>query len=91
MAQFFETMMLICFGLSWPISVLKSYRVRTAAGKSIFFVIVIMVGYVCGIMSKIVGDSINYVLILYIVNLLMVSIDFLLYFRNRAIDRANIT
>ncbi|MDD4376900.1 MAG: hypothetical protein PHH48_01935 [Eubacteriales bacterium] len=91
MAQFFETMMLICFGLSWPISVLKSYRARTAAGKSIFFVIVIMVGYVCGIMSKIVGDSINYVLILYIVNLLMVSIDFLLYFRNRAIDRANIT
>jgi uncharacterized oligopeptide transporter (OPT) family protein len=91
MAQFFETMMLICFGLSWPISVLKSYRARTAAGKSIFFVIVIMVGYVCGIMSKIVGDSINYVLILYIVNLLMVSIDFLLYFRNRAIDRANIS
>ncbi|MEF9922919.1 MAG: hypothetical protein RR313_03340 [Anaerovoracaceae bacterium] len=86
MSQIFETLMLICFGLSWPISVMKSYRARTAKGKSVFFVMIIMAGYLFGISSKIVAGNINYVLILYIVNLLMVSVDFVLYFRNRRLD-----
>lgn len=86
MSQIFETLMLICFGCSWPISVLKSYRARTAKGKSVYFVIIIMIGYVCGILSKLLGGNINYVLALYVLNLLIVSVDFALYFRNRALD-----
>lgn len=79
-------MMLICFGLSWPLSVVKSYRSRTAKGKSVFFQIAILVGYVCGMLSKIAGDNINYVLALYILNFLMVSVDLCLYFRNKKLD-----
>ncbi len=86
MAEFFEMMMLICFGLSWPLSVVKSYRSRTAKGKSVFFQIAILVGYVCGMLSKIAGDNINYVLALYILNFLMVSVDLCLYFRNKKLD-----
>lgn len=87
MSQIFETLMLICFGCSWPISVVKSYRARTAKGKSVVFTYAIIVGYICGIMSKITGGNINYVLALYVINLIMVSVDMILYFRNRKLDR----
>lgn len=87
MAQIFETMMLICFGCSWPISVVKSYRSRTAKGKSVMFTYAIILGYICGILSKIAGDNINYVLALYVINLVMVSVDVVLYYRNKRIDR----
>ena len=87
MSQIFETLMLICFGCSWPISVVKSYRARTAKGKSVVFTYAIIVGYICGIMSKITGGNINYVLALYVINLIMVSVDMALYFRNRKLDR----
>ena len=86
MTEMFETLMLICFGLTWPMSVVKSYRSRTAQGKSIFFQIAIIIGYVCGIMSKLTAGNINYVLALYLLNLLMVSVDLMLYFRNRRLD-----
>ena len=87
MSQLFETLMLICFGCSWPISVVKSYRARTAKGKSVVFTYAIIIGYICGILSKITGGNINYVLALYVINLIMVSVDMILYFRNRKLDR----
>ena len=87
MAQLFETGMLICFGCSWPLSVYKSYKARTAKGKSVQFTILIIIGYICGIMSKLVVGNINYVFALYILNILMVSTDLCLWFRNRALDK----
>ena len=80
--------MVILFGISWPLNILKSIRSRTAKGKSIAFLLFILVGYICGIISKLVGGNINYVLIFYILNLVMVSIDITLYFRNRRLDAA---
>jgi len=87
MSAFFETIMLICFGLSWPISVWKSWTSRTAKGKSVFFTYAIIFGYICGILGKITAGNVNYVLILYIVNTLMVSADVVLYYRNRKLDK----
>ena len=78
-----ETIMLICFGLSWPISVYKSFTSKSTKGKSIIFTIAIMLGYLAGITGKIVGGNLNYVFALYIVNLVFVSVDFALYFINR--------
>lgn len=86
MSQFFETLMVICFGISWPTSILKSYTAKTAKGKSPLFLSFIMVGYLCGIISKIAAYKITYVFIFYVINLLMVSIDFGLYFRNKKLD-----
>lgn len=87
MSTFFETIMLICFGCSWPISVWKSWTSRTAKGKSVFFTYAIILGYICGILGKITSGNINYVVILYIINLLMVSADVILYYRNRRLDQ----
>ncbi len=83
MVTVFESIMLICFGLSWPISVYKSLTSRSTKGKSVVFTVAIMLGYVAGIAGKIVGGNLNYVLALYIINLAFVSVDFVLYFINR--------
>ncbi len=83
MASFFEFAMLVCFGLSWPISVYKSYTSKSTKGKSVFFIFAIILGYICGIVGKIVSGNINFVLAVYIINLVMVSIDFALYFVNK--------
>jgi len=83
MVTVLESMMLICFGISWPVSVYKSVTSKSTKGKSLVFMIAIIVGYIAGIMGKIIGGNCNYVLVLYMINLLFVSVDFALYFVNR--------
>ena len=83
MVTVFESIMLICFGVSWPISVYKSATSRSTKGKSVIFTTAIIIGYIAGIIGKIIGGNLNYVLALYIVNLAFVSVDFALYFINR--------
>ena len=87
MAEFFEAVMVICFGLSWPLSVRKSWKSRTAKGKSLFFEVFIWIGYVTGIVGKLLTHNITYVFIFYIINLVMVSLDIGLYVRNSHLDR----
>ena len=87
MSQIFEALMVICFGISWPISISKSYKARTAKGKSIIFMFFIVIGYAFGIISKLSSGNITYVFVFYVLNFVMVSIDIALYFRNSAIDK----
>jgi uncharacterized membrane protein len=88
MPQFFEAAMIICFGISWPISVLKSWRSRTTKGKSLFFEIFVLAGYLCGIAGKFITHNITYVLIFYSLNTVMILIDLALYYRNSKLDKA---
>lgn len=84
----FEMIMLICFGAAWPFSIYKSYTSRSTSGKSIFFLIVIMIGYVSGIINKIFYNY-NWVIYLYMLNLTMVFIDTMLYVRNsKAVNKS---
>lgn len=87
MAQVFETIMLICFGMSWPFNIMKSLRSRTARGKSMIFEICVIVGYLCGIAGKFVGNNVSYVVVVYFIDVTMVSIDLALTIRNRHLDR----
>ena len=80
----FEVLMLICFGAAWPFSIYKSFRSRQNSGKSILFLLVILVGYISGIIHKLLYSN-DFVIILYILNGCMVSIDILLYLRNQKI------
>lgn len=86
----FEVLMLICFGCSWPINVYKSYKSRSTSGKSLTFLLIIVAGYVFGIAGKIMSGNINYVLIFYLLNLLVVSADIALYFRNKSIETGRV-
>jgi hypothetical protein len=84
----FEALMLICFGLAWPISILKSWRSRTSQGKSLFFMLVILVGYLSGLTHKLYWqDRIDGAVWLYALNAILVLIDLSLYFRNLRFDR----
>ena len=80
--QIFEIIMLLCFGMSWPISVYKSIRSKSTKGKSAVFIIAIIIGYISGIIGKIVNHQLTYVVALYLINLIVVSIDLGLYFIN---------
>lgn len=93
MAEILEIIMLLCFGASWPINVVKSYKARTAKGKSPLFLILIILGYIAGIISKFFNEAYMasfsekwYVLFFYFLNMFMVSIDLVLYFRNKKLD-----
>ena len=96
MAEIFEVIMIISFGVSWPFNVIKSYKSRTAKGKSLLFLCLIIFGYVAGIASKFMNEAYMadfsskwYVLFFYFLNLTMVTADLILYFRNKKIDRRN--
>lgn len=87
MAQVFETIMLICFGLSWPFNIAKSWKSRTAKGKSLQFELCIVIGYLFGIAGKVLSDNVSYVLAVYVLDVAMVTIDIVLTLRNMALDR----
>lgn len=87
MVQVFEMMMLACFGLSWPFNIAKSLRSRTAKGKSVLFEIMIIIGYLFGVAGKLIDGNITYVLAFYALDILLVSTDLILTFRNRKLDR----
>ena len=42
MSEILETIMIVSFGLSWPLNVIKSYRTRTTKGKSLLFLCFIL-------------------------------------------------
>ena len=74
----FEIIMLLCFGIAWPCSIYKSLKSNSLEGKSIIFLIVILIGYISGIMHKIINNF-DYVIILYIINAVMVTFDIGIY------------
>lgn len=78
----FESIMLLCFGAAWPFSIYRSYKSRSTAGKSLIFSVLLLIGYISGILHKIFYSYDN-VIILYIINSVMVAIDILLYMRNK--------
>lgn len=86
-APILETIMLVCFGFSWPINLIKAYKARTAKSTSLPFVLLIIAGYIAGISAKIIMGNINYVLVAYLLNLAIVSLNLVVYLRNVALDR----
>ncbi|HOP10879.1 MAG TPA: hypothetical protein PK629_05250 [Oscillospiraceae bacterium] len=87
MPEVFELIMVLCFGVSWPVSIAKSWKCRTAKGKSPIFLVFIIIGYLSGIVWKLLSNNITYVFWFYVLNLLMVAVDLCLYFRNARLDR----
>ena len=81
-----EAGMLFCFGFGWPFSIYKSYKARANAGKSFLFLIVIWMGYLFGIIFKALSPEHDFVLWLYVLNIAMVSVDIVLFFRNKSIS-----
>ena len=94
MSEFLEVVMIVSFGASWPLNVIKSYKARTTRGKSLGFLCLIFFGYMAGIASKLMNEVYMasfrekwYVLFFYVLNLTMVGVDLCLYIRNHRLDK----
>lgn len=92
--EILEIVMVVSFGCSWPLNVMKSYKARTTKGKSLGFLCLIFFGYIAGIASKLMNPVYMaafatkwYVLFFYVLNFLMVGADLALYVRNKHLDR----
>ena len=87
--EILECIMLICFGLSWPINAMKHWKAGTATSMSLPFILLILTGYVAGITAKLIAPpKCFYVYIVYVLNFCFVSTDLAIYFRNRRRDLA---
>ena len=92
LAEILEIVMVVSFGASWPLNVMKSWRARTTRGKSLPFLCLIFFGYIAGITCKLVDPGFNfatswYVFFFYCLNLIMVGVDLCIYVRNYRLDR----
>ena len=86
MAHVLEALMLVSFGLSWPVNALNAWKARTAKGTSLAFLVLITFGYIAGIAAKFVGDNITWVLGVYLINLAMLIVNIFIYLRNVRLD-----
>lgn len=87
-AEILEAVMLICFGASWPLAILKTLRVRKVTGKSLPFLCMVLIGYMAGLGAKFAlaaarQEPVAWVALFYAINGAMVLIDILLYLRFR--------
>ena len=94
-ADLLEALTILCFGLSWPVAIHKSWVSRTAKGKSVMFEVILLIGYAIGIVRKILqvvqgGSGFIFWLgfLFYILNFIQISVDIALYFRNVRLDKA---
>lgn len=74
-----EVLFLVCFAISWPVSIAKSVRTKVVIGKSPLFMSLIILGYIFGIIHKFLYSK-DIVVFLYIFNALLVSTDLFLYY-----------
>ena len=86
-AAFFEIVMLVCFGISWPVHNLRTWRVKRTEGQSLGFMLLIFIGYGAGMLFNLLrADGPTGAFFLYLFNLLMVASAIALNRRYR--DRA---
>jgi hypothetical protein len=86
MDKIFELAMLILFGISWPVSIYKSYKSKAVGSKSVIFLFAVILGYMAGIINKFI-NGLDYVTAFYFINMVMVSVDVCLYFRNKKLEK----
>jgi len=90
MAELLECIMLVCFGFSWPLNVVKNIKSKSSKNMSLWFILLIIAGYIAGICAKIIRGTFNYVLVVYFINLIIVSVNIPVYFINKQYDRKTI-
>lgn len=97
-----EALTIFCFGISWPISIRKSLKSKTTKGKSLLFEVFLLIGYLFGIARKTIQvTALDYLkthaetlgrivftlsFFFYVFNFVCISIDVMLYFRNKKYD-----
>ena len=93
MSEILEIIMIVSFGASWPINLRKNIKSRTTKGISLWFYLLIFFGYIAGILSKFLNETYMnsfstkwYVLVFYFINLIIVGLNIIVYFRNKKLE-----
>ena len=81
--EILEVIMLICFGLSWPIAAYKSFKSHNPKATNVPFILLILFGYAAGVTAKFINGNIGYVLIAYLINILSVLANLVVFFINK--------
>ena len=85
--QVFESIMIVCFGISWPAGIVKTLRTRSVTGISELFLWFVFIGYVAGVLFKVfeapLRGGVSPVIVRYILNTVMVGFEIVLYHRYR--------
>ena len=81
LAEILEFGMLFAFGFSWPFAIARTYRAKRVDGKSPMFMVIVLVGYFCGIAAHLVEGSKLWLCWVYLLDMALVSTDLALYFR----------
>ena len=81
LAEFLEFAMLFAFGFSWPFAIARAYRAKRVDGKSPMFMVIVLIGYLCGIAAHLVEGSKLWLCWVYLLDMALVSTDLALYFR----------
>ena len=79
MAALLEFGMLFTFGVSWPFAIARTYRAKRVDGKSPMFMVIVILGYCCGIASHLVEGTKLWLVAVYLVDIALVSTDLALY------------
>ena len=95
-AKILEVCMYVLFGCSWPFNIAKSVKTKSTKGKSLLFLILIDIGYVCSMIAKLLifgndptkWQSDWWIFMFVVLNFIMVTIDLVLYFINRSREKA---
>ena len=86
--QVLEAGMLVAFGVSWPVDVMKTLRTRRTEGKSLAFMSLVFVGYVLGMSGKLAratspGEAVEWITALYVFNAVIIAVDIAVTVRMR--------
>lgn len=92
LASYFEMLMMVCFGFSWPVNIWKAWRSRSTKGISLFFYVLVWIGYALGLAGKAIQSRHGiqtpiYVWAIYTLNTLMVTAGILIFLRNRRLEK----
>lgn len=88
LAQIFETIMLLCFLFAWPFSIIKMLRTKQSQGKSILFLLVIIIGYIMGILFRLFDEGeVEKTIFLYAINGIVVSYDLYLTIKYKRLNK----
>ena len=81
-AQILEFAMLFTFGFSWPFAIAKTLRAKRVDGKSPMFMIIVLIGYACGIAARLLDENKgnDWLVFVYLLDMALVSTDLSLYF-----------
>ena len=84
-SQACEFFMLFAFGFSWPFAIARTYRAghsgQGVAGKSPMFMCIVLLGYVGGILARLLDatPANDWLAWVYLVDMALVSTDLALY------------